>query len=148
GFVLSGGGTPKVSGHESTDTYTSLKLDFGANLGAGKTTRLTLRFDIRDEGGDASRPVRISRSLVTFGAWAFATPSTPGSTVLVQLPTGYRVSIGRGPLSGRTSDTSGHDQWASGRIEAPLAYVADVTADRPTGYLESPLQVPLGNGTA
>jgi hypothetical protein len=149
GFALIGGsGTPRVSVHESTDTYTSLKLDFGANLGAGKTTRLTLRFDIRDAGGEATRPVRISRSLVTFGAWAFATPSTPGSTVLVQLPTGYRVTIGRGPLSGPTTDTAGHDKWSSGRLEAPLAFVADVTADRPTGYLETPLAVPLENASA
>jgi hypothetical protein len=149
GFALSGGsGSPKVSVHQSTDTFTSLKLDFGANLGAGRSTRLTLRFDIRDAGGDASRPVRVSRSLVTFGAWAFATPSTPGSSVLVQLPTGYRVTIGRGPLAGPTTDTAGHDRWSSGRLDTPLTFVADVTADRPTGYLESPLEVPLATTTA
>ncbi|HEY6012919.1 MAG TPA: hypothetical protein VIU37_02900, partial [Candidatus Limnocylindrales bacterium] len=83
GFALRGGsGNPKVSVHESTDTFTSLKLDLGANLAAGKSTQLTLTFDIRDTGGDPARLVRVSPSLVTFGAWAFATPGTPGSTVL------------------------------------------------------------------
>jgi len=149
GYALTGGsGTPKVSTHEVTDTFTSLKLDFGTNLGAGKTIRLDLTFDIRDAGGDPGRPVRVSPSLVTFGAWAFATPSTPGSTVVVQLPTGYRVTIGRGPLTGPTTAASGVDAWSSGRLEAPLDFVADVVADRQVDQpTETQVDVPLSAAT-
>jgi hypothetical protein len=147
GFGLTGEtGAPKVSVHQATDSFTSLKLDFGTNLAAGKTTRLTLTFDILDSGGDPGRPVRISPSLVTFGAWAFATPSTPGSTVLVRFPTGYRVSVGRGPLEGPTPGAAGHDQWTSGPIAAPLDYVADVVADAPVDYAEKPVAVLLSAG--
>jgi hypothetical protein len=149
GFDLTGGsGSPKVSIHESTDTFTSLKLDFGTNLAAGKSTRLTLTFDIRDSGGDPARPVRVSPSLVTFGAWAFATPNTPGSTVLVRMPSGYRVTIGRGPLDGPTADSTGEDIWSSGRLIAPLDFVADVVADRDVPYAEKPVEVALKAGTA
>jgi hypothetical protein len=149
GFALTGGsGHPKVAIHQSTDTFTSIKLDFGANLAAGKSTRLTLTFDIRDTGGEPGRPVRLSPSLVTFGAWAFATPSTPGSTVTVQLPTGYRVTIGRGPLDGPVATDSAHEQWSSGRLDRPLDFVADVVADRQVQYAETPVEVALRAGTA
>jgi hypothetical protein len=149
GFALSGGGgTPRVAVHQVTDGYTNLKLDLGTNLAAGKTIRLTLTFDLRDEGGEPGRALRVSESLVTFGAWAFATPSTPGSTVTVELPTGYRVTIGRGPL-GQAVGEPGVQQWSSGRIDAPLDFVADVVADReaktPT---EAHLEVPLSTGAA
>ena len=149
GFALTGGsGKPRVSIHESTDTFTSIKLDFGANLAAGKSTRLTLTFDIRDTGGDPARLVRVSSSLVTFGAWAFATPNTRGSTVLVLIPSGYRVTIGRGPLEGPVTDASGEEQWSSGPLDAPLDFVADVVADREVQYAEKPLDVALKAGTA
>src|SRR6185436_9193601 len=123
GFALTGGpGSPNVTTHQVTDTFTSLQLDFGTNLAAGRTVKLDLTFDIRDAGGDPGRPVRISPSLVTFGAWAFATPSTPGSTVVVQLPAGYQVTMGRGPLDG-PSTAAGEDVWSSGRLAAPLDFV-------------------------
>ena len=149
GFRLTGGsGPPKVAVHEITDTFTSLKLDFGTNLAAGKTTNLTLTFDLRDAGGEPGRPVRVSPSLVTFQAWAFATPSTPGSSVTMLFPTGYQVTVGRGPLQGPTSDEAGHDQWFSGTIAAPLDFVADVVADRPVTYAETPVDVALSAGVA
>ncbi len=151
GFTLTGGGGgghPSVAIRQSTDTYTTLKLDFGANLLAGKSMTLTLAFDIRDAGGDPNRPVRVSPSLVTFDAWAFATPSTPGSTVLVRLPAAYRVTVGRGPLEGPTTAASGEQQWASGPLAKPLDFVADVVADRPVEYSETPLSVSLQSGMA
>jgi hypothetical protein len=149
GYRLTGGsGTPRVAVHEIADTFTSLKLDFGANLAAGKTTKLTLTFDLRDAGGEPGRSLRISPSLVTFGAWAFATPNTPGSTVTVLFPTGYQVTVGRGPLEGPTTDEAGHDQWFSGAIRAPLEFVADVVADRPVEYSETPVEVALSGGAA
>jgi hypothetical protein len=148
-FRLTGdGGAPKVSVAQSTDTFTTLKLDFGTNLAAGRTARLNLAFNIRDAGGEPGRPVRISPSLVTFGAWAFATPDTPGSSVAVQFPTGYQVTVGRGPLTGPIPDEAGHDLWTSGGLAKPLDYVADIVADRPVNYDETSVDVPLEAGSA
>ena len=149
GFRITGGaGKPKVSVSQKTATYTNLKIDFGANLAAGKTTTLALTFDIRDAGGAPGRAVRISQSLVSFAAWAVAAPSSPGGSVVVRLPTGYQATIGRGPLSGPVTDATGHDTWSSGPLQAPLEFVADVVADRPTDYAETTLSVPIAAGTA
>jgi len=110
GFKLSGGsGKPKVSVAKRVSTYTNLKLDLGANLAAGKTTTLTLTFDLKDPGGARDRTVRISPSLISFVAWAIATPSTPGSSVTVLLPSGYSATIGQGPMTGPVADGAGHD---------------------------------------
>jgi hypothetical protein len=141
-------GTAKVSIAKRTPTYTNLTLDFGANLAAGKSTTLTLTFDLRDPGGAPGRPVRISQSLASFSAWAYATPDTPGATVDVRLPTGYTVTIGRGPLTGPTPDGAGHERWSSGKLAKPLTFVADVAADHPADYAETALSVPLADGTA
>lgn len=149
GFKLKGGpGKPKVSVTKKTATYTNLRLDFGANLAAGRSTTLLLTFDLRDPGGAADRPVRISPSLVTFNAWAFASPDTPGSAVAVRFPSGYNVAITRGPLQGPESDGAAHERWTSGSLDKPLAFVADVVADRPADVVEVPIQVPLAEGDA
>lgn len=149
GFRIAGGsGKPKVSVSSTTDTYTNLKIDLGANLAAGKSTTLILTFEVKDPGGVADRPVRISRSLVSFAAWSFATPGTPGASVNVRFPSGYHVTIGRGPLDGPVADESGHEQWSSGSIAKPLDFVADVAADRPTDYEETSRTVPLTAGPA
>ena len=147
-FRLSGKGATNVTVREATDTFTSLKLEFGANLAAGTSTTMTLTFNIRDAGGEPDRAVRISPSLVTFGAWAFATPNTPGSSVAVRIPTGYQVTVGRGPLTGPIADDAGHEHWTSGSLAAPLDYVADIVADRPVTYAEKSLAVPLSAGAA
>jgi hypothetical protein len=149
GYRLKGTtGTAKVSIAKRTSTYTNLKLDFGANLAAGKSTTLTLTFDLKDSGGAPGRPVRISESLASFSAWAYATPDTAGATVDVRLPTGYTVTLGRGPLTGPTPDGAGHERWSSGKLAKPLDFVADVAADHPADYAETPLSVPLADGTA
>jgi hypothetical protein len=149
GFRIAGGsGSPKVSVSAATATYTNLKIDFGANLAAGKSTTLTLTFDVKDPGGAPDRPVRISPSLVTFAAWAVATPETPGATVSVRFPSGYSVTIGRGPLDGPITDGVDHERWSSGAIAKPLDFVADIAADRPADYVETTRSVPLAAGPA
>lgn len=149
GFKLTGGGgTPKVSVRARTEAYTNIRLDFGANLAAGKTMKLTLTFDLKDPGGAADRPVRISPSLITFSAWAYATPETPGATVAVKLPTGYTTTVGRGPLAGPVVDKAGADVWTSGPLDAPLEFVADIAADRSADYVETAREVPLSDGPA
>jgi hypothetical protein len=149
GFRITGGaGTPKVSVSSTTDAYTNLKITFGANLAAGKSTTLNLTFDVKDPGGAPDRPVRISPSIVSFAAWAFATPETPGATVSVRFPPEYNVSIQRGPLAGPVPDSTGHLVWSSGELPAPLEFVADVAADRPTDYAETQLEIDLAAGPA
>ena len=143
-FAISGGsGTPKVSVRTKAATYTTLRIDFGANLAAGRSTTLHLTFDLRDVGGVPDRPLRISPSLVTFSAWAFATPDTPGAAVAVRLPTGYSVTVGRGPLSGPEPDATGRERWTSGTLAKPLEFIADVAADRPADYVETSRTVEL-----
>ena len=141
-------GKAKVSVSSSTDTYTNLKIDFGANLAAGKSTTLRLTFDLRDPGGAPDRPVRVSQSLVSFVAWAVATPSTPGAVVDIRFPEGYSVTVRRGPLDGPVSDATGHEIWSSGILQAPLEFVADLVADRPTEYVETSHAVRMAAGPA
>jgi hypothetical protein len=149
GFRITGASSKaRVSISSATAEYTNLKIDFGANLAAGKSTVLTLEFEIADPGGAPDRPVRISRSLVTFPAWAFATPSTPGATVAVRLPEGYTMTVGRGPLTGPTADGTGHETWFSGPLDAPLDFVADILADRSADHAETSLTVALADGPA
>ena len=146
--IRGGAGNPKVSVTKRASTYTNLRVDFGANLAAGKSTTLTLTFEIRDPGGAPDRPVRISPSIAAFAAWAYATPDTPGATVDVRFPTGYNVSVGRGPLEGPKPDGTDHERWSSGSLATPLEFVADVVADRSGDYAETPLAIPLEAGPA
>jgi len=141
-------GTPHVSVARRTSTYTLLKLDLGSNLAAGASRDLTLTFNLVDAGGAPDRPIRISPSLVSFYAWAFATGSTPGSSVSVTFPPGYSVSVGRGPLAGPTTDAAGRQTWTSGPLEDPLAFVADLTADRPADYVQVERAVAVGETRA
>ncbi|HYL40342.1 MAG TPA: hypothetical protein VET90_03445, partial [Candidatus Binatus sp.] len=51
-------------------------------------------------------------------------------------PAGYSVSVGRGPLSGPTTDATGAQTWTSGALANPLAFIADLSADRPSDYVQ------------
>jgi hypothetical protein len=146
--LTAGSGKPKVKVSSKTATYINLKLDFGANLPAGKSTTLTLTYDIKDPGGAPDRAVRISKSLVSFGAWAVVAPGSTGGSVSVRFPGGYDVLVRRGPLTGPTKDATGHDVWTSGRLAAPLDFVADLSADRPTDYVETQRTIPVADGSA
>lgn len=149
GFTLrAASGPASVSVSKKAATYTILKLDFGSNLGAGASRTFTLTFDLKDPGGAPDRPIRISPSLVSFYAWAFASPATPGSSVAITFPAGYEVTIGRGPLTGPTSGADAALTWTSGPLADPLAFVADVTADHPSDYLDLPRSVAVGSEEA
>ena len=149
GFKVAATGLkPSVSVSVRTSTYTLLKLNLGTDLGAGKSVTLTLTFDIKDPGGAPDRPVRISPSIISFTAWSFATADTPGSSVTVRFPDDYTVSVGRGPLKGPTIDGSGLQVWTSGKLASPLAFIADLTADRPGDFDDTRLSAQLGSATA
>jgi hypothetical protein len=143
--ITGGSGRPRVTVAQDREDYTNLRIDFGADLGAGRSTNLTLTFDIVDPGGAPERPVRVTPSLVSFNAWAFATPDTPGASVTVLAPAGYNVSIGRGPLEGPSTTKSGDQEWTTGALDKPLDFVADVVADRLGALAQAPHQIVLAN---
>jgi len=140
-------GSPSVSVRSQDESGVYLRLRFGSRLAAGQTLDLTLTFDLSDPGGAPDRPVRISPSLVRFQAWAHASADTPGSSVEVLVPGGYRVELGRGPLVGPTTDPDGWHVYASGPLEAPLLFVVDVTADRAGGYVDDRRSSTVGGAT-
>lgn len=140
-------GTPRVTVASRTDEGVLLRLRFGSRLGSGETMKLSLTFDLPDPGGVPDRPLRISPSIVAFQAWAFATAGTPGSSVEVRVPGGYLVAVGRGPLGGPVMEAPGWQVFSSGPLEAPLAFVADVTADRPGELLGVPRSTSVGDDT-
>lgn len=149
GFKLTvPGAKASVSVAAKSAGYTLLKLNFGKQLASGKSLALTLHFDIRDAGGAPDRAVRISPSVVSFTAWAFATAGTPGSSVTVRFPAGYTVVVGRGPVSGPTNDSAGRAVWSTGRLSTPLTFIADFSADRPADYASRDLTLTVGKTTA
>jgi len=141
-------GSPSVAVSSRSDGGTVLRLRFGSRLAAGKSLDLTLTFDLVDPGGAPDRAVRISPSLVLFQAWAFASASTPGSSVEVRIPADYAVTTERGPLTGPETDTDGWHVFSSGSLADPLAFIADVAADRPGGYVERHRSTGVGQRTA
>ena len=96
---------------------------------------LELHYTLRD-GNDPQ--LRIRPSVIVFPAWSFGTESQ----VSVAIPSGYDVRIDGDEL------TQGDDGLVSGPIENPAAWLALVTATRPTEYTTFDATVPLAGGTA
>jgi hypothetical protein len=96
---------------------------------------LELHYTLRD--GDDPQ-LRVRPSVVVFPAWSFGTTSQ----VSVAIPSGYDVRIDGDEL------TQADGQLVSGPIENPAAWLALVTATRPTEYATFEATVPLAGGTA
>lgn len=138
GFKISARtGSPTVSVSSKKADHTLLRIDFGARLPAGSSRTFTLTFDIVDPGGAPTRDIRIGASLVSFGAWAFASESTPGSSVTVAFPSGYNVEVQTGDIGEPTTDAAGGTIFSSGRLAEPLAFFAYFVADRPNSFVET-----------
>jgi hypothetical protein len=140
-LTWTGKGTPNVRVTKSTKQYRMLRLGFGARLYSGKTAHYTLRFDLKDPGGSATRDLRVGDSLVSFPVWAYATDSTPGSSVSIRFPTGYDVEVQAGDLPSPTTDAKGRTVYASGRLDKPLSFFAYLVADRPGSYIAKTLSI-------
>lgn len=136
GYKLSweGSGSPSVRATRKTRTHTLLRLDLAKRLYSGKTARYRLTFNLNDPGGAPTRDLRVGDSLVSFPVWAFATDSTPGSTVSVTFPAGYDVKVEAGEIPEPTMDESGRTIFQTGKLDAPLAFFAYLVADRPGAY--------------
>ncbi len=145
--IASGSGKPTVAVSSRSAANLVLLVKFGAQLAAGKTTNLTLTFDIVDPGGAPDRVLRISESLIRFQAWAFGSSGVAGSSVRVRFPGDYVASVGRGPLSGPTPDPDGSMVYASGPLATPTTFAADLAADRPGVLVDGRQSVAVGART-
>ncbi len=136
GHALSwdGAGTPTVGATKRTAEYTILQLNLPRRLYSQSTARYTLRFDIADNGGKATRDVRIGDSLVSFPVWAYATDDTPGSSATVVFPAGFQVEVEAGSIPAPTTDSTGRTIFRSGRLDKPLTFFAFLVGDRPGAY--------------
>ncbi len=125
---------PSVTVSSRTSSYWMLEIDFGKRLYSGETTKLRVSFVMKDEGGSPDRAVRVGATLVAFPVWAYASDSTPGSTVTVVFPPGYSVRAEQGTLEGPTPASDGRLVLRSGRLSNPLSFSAYVVGDRPPEY--------------
>ena len=145
--ISAASGKPSVTVSSRKADAAVLLVRFGSQLAAGKSISLTLTFDIADPGGAPDRVLRISPSLVLFSAWGIGTDGVAGSTVRVRFPSGYGVSIGRGPLSGPVTESDGHLVYASAPLSTPGTFVADLAADRPGLLVDGHRSVSVGSRT-
>ena len=147
GFKLSwsGTGTPKATVSKTTSTYTVVQLDLATRIFSGKSASYRLVFDLVDKGGQASRDVRIGTSLASFPVWAFATDSTPGSTVKVVFPAGYQVAVESGEIPAPTTGADGVVTFQTGTLPTPLKFFAYLVGDRPGSYTDRSVSARIGS---
>ena len=133
-LTWAGQGSPTVRASKRTKDYTVLRLGLAKRLYGGQSARYTLRFDIADPGGKPTRSIRVGDSLVSFPVWAFASDATPGSTVTVTFPAGFRVDVEAGHIPAPTVDSKGRTIFRTGRLAQPLSFYAFLVGDRPGAY--------------
>src|SRR4029079_2336037 len=124
--------------------HTLLRIDFGSRLGSGQARGMALTFDIKDPGAARPRTTRGGTSLVAFGAWAYASEGTPGSTVTVVFPPGYTIDARSDLLHKPRTDGDGRTVYATGALAQPLAFFAYFVADRPSAFAASTRTVQVG----
>ena len=139
-----GTGTPSVHVSKRTRDYTLLRLDLGQRLFSGRSARYKLRFDLVDPGGTPTRDVRVGDSLVSFPVWAYATDSTPGSSVEVVFPPGFAADVEAGTIPDPMVDASGRTIYQTGTLDKPLSFFAYLIADRPGAYSERTVTPQVG----
>jgi hypothetical protein len=144
-LTWAGSGRPRAKVSKQTATYTLLELDLAARLYSGKSAKYRLVFDIVDKGGAAARDVRIGAALVSFPVWAFATDSTPGSTVQVTFPKGFEVQVESGDMPAPTTAADGRVVFSTGKLAKPLTFFAYLVGDRPAEKVTQTLTVDVGD---
>ncbi len=85
---------------------------------------------------------------MAFPVWAYGTPGTGGSSASVRFPAGYRVSVAAGRLGRPVTAADGSISLSSGTLADPWSLSAYLVAERPGAFVESPLSVTTGAGTA
>ncbi len=149
GYQLSwsGKGKPSVQASKRTADYTLLQMNLAQRLYSGKTATYRLRFDLVDNGGKATRDVRIGDLFVSFPVWAFATDSTPGSSVRVVFPAGFETEVVSGEIPAPTKDAAGNVVYETGKLSKPLSFFAYLVGDRPGAYAERTVTSTVGDAS-
>ena len=143
-LTWSGAGTPRAKVSKTTATYTLVELDLAQRLYSGKSATYRLVFDLVDSGGTATRDTRVGTSLVAFPVWAFATDSTPGSTVRVVFPAGFQVQVESGDIPAPTTAADGTVTFQTAKLTTPLTFFAYLVADRPASYADRLVTAAVG----
>lgn len=146
--ATSGGKKVPVGVVSRSAKATLLSIHFAGRLGAGKSTAIHLAFELPDPGGKASRSVRIGPSIAAFPVWAYGTRATPGSSVTVRFPSGYKVSAVTGRLGKPVTAADGTTTLSSPVLADPMALSGYVLADRPGAYAETAVDVDVGGTPA
>ena len=141
--LTTGGKSASVKVVRKAKGYTRLQLNLAGRLFSGKTAKYRLTFNVTDPGGAATRDLRIGDSLVSFPVWAFATESTPGSSVTVVFPKGYDVKVEAGKIPAGITDDTGRTIFRSGRLDRPLDFFAYLVADRPGAYKDATISTQI-----
>ncbi len=141
--LTTGGKSASVRVVRKTKGYTRLQLNLAGRLFSGKTAKYRLTFSVTDPGGAATRDLRIGDSLVSFPVWAFATESTPGSTVTVVFPKGFDVKVEAGKIPAGITDDKGRTILRTGRLDRPLDFFAYLVADRPGAYKDATVSMEI-----
>jgi hypothetical protein len=81
---------------------------------------------------------------VAFPVWAFATDSTPGSTVKVTFPAGYQVEVQSGDMPAPVTAADGTTTLQTAKLDKPLSFFAYLVADRPASYTEQTETATIG----
>ena len=142
GFRATDGGTRvgvSVLSHAASATLLSIHL--AKRLASGKSASIRLSFELPDPGKPASRPVRIGPSIAAFPVWAYGSRGTPGSSVTVRFPAGFKVSSATGRLGKPSTAADGTTTLSSPFLADPYALSGYVLADRAGAYLETPVDV-------
>jgi hypothetical protein len=134
---------PTVRVASRSGGQTLLRIGFGTRLDSGRTLNLQLTFDLPDPGGWPDRDVRIGNVIATFPVWAFGSTDTPGGSVTVVMPAGFRVEALGGPFAGPTLAPGGAQVFSATGLSRPLAFFAYILADRPGAYAITPLNMTI-----
>jgi hypothetical protein len=141
----SGGGKPGVAVSKKTDKFTVLDLALGERIYSGKTAKYRLTFSLVDGGGTATRDIRVGTALASFPVWAFATDSTPGSTVKVVFPAGFEAEVQAGDIPPAAQDSAGRVVFQTPPLAQPTAFFAYLVGDRPGQYAEQSATAEVGS---
>ena len=148
GFHITGVPGATVGVAKTTKDARMLRIGFGAKLWSGKSATYRLTFTLPATGKGANPQVRVGSGLVTMPVWAFASNGVSGSSATVRFPAGWDVAVESGSFANRAGTPDGGTLLSTGPLAHPLAFFAFVSAQRPATYRETPLAIPVGDGTA
>ena len=114
----------------ATTSSVVIVVGLADRLYSGQSGSFSLSFDLVDAGGSTDRDLRLGTSLMSFPVWAFGSPGTPGSSVIVAFPPDFAVQEEFGGLT-RSVYPSGQVVFSSGVLDDSTDLSAWFTAVKP-----------------